>query len=276
MRSWPASSWSLAMLAEMIFGVFLAMLTLILLAFVVGQAAAAQGADGRRAGACPRASAEAGRAGLVAGVLYAPLLVPILREMRAGYELAGWGDAEKLSVDLLGLVTPTALHPLGGDWVDTLAPGAGGDGALCRREHRLPGLGSAWRWPWWAASLYRKRLAAWITGAARLCRPLPGTAAADQRPVSLRPRWAGDHRAAALSPAALPAGGQGQPGAQPFQRRADAGAGGVGGASGPIGCLPSLPGSWGHGAEGVGAAAACFRAARRPARSSSIGRCRCP
>ena len=53
-------------------------------------------------------------------LLYLPVLVPVVGEMFGGYELAGWGDAEKLSVDLMGLVTLTALHPLGGDWVETL------------------------------------------------------------------------------------------------------------------------------------------------------------
>ncbi|MGC9333240.1 MAG: hypothetical protein ACP5JJ_03770, partial [Anaerolineae bacterium] len=105
----------LAMLAEMLFGVFLAMLSLILLACLLGRQARRQ-----IAGGWPALVRRLVVLGLVAGVLYAPLLVPVLREMFGGYKLAGWGDAEKLSVDLVGLVTPTALHPLGGDWAATL------------------------------------------------------------------------------------------------------------------------------------------------------------
>lgn len=49
---------------------------------------------------------------------YWPVLIPILREfLFEGYELKGWGDALKLSTDLLGFFTPTALHPgLGIGW----------------------------------------------------------------------------------------------------------------------------------------------------------------
>jgi hypothetical protein len=103
---------ALAMLAEMIFGVFLALLTLIVLLFALARREAAGGAR-RLAGRLAVLAA-------VAGLLYLPVLIPVLREMAAGYELAGWGDAQKLSVDLVGLVTPTALHPLGGDWETAL------------------------------------------------------------------------------------------------------------------------------------------------------------
>ena len=54
--------------------------------------------------------------------LWLPVLVPILRELLGGgYGLHGWGDSLKLSVDLLGFVTPTALHPIWGRaWEPTL------------------------------------------------------------------------------------------------------------------------------------------------------------
>jgi hypothetical protein len=142
---------ALAMLNEMIFGVFLAILSAILLAFALA----------RR----PGRAAVARRLALmvlVAALLYAPVLLPILREMAAGYELAGWGDAEKLSVDLLGLVTPTALHPLGGDWETALRQAREGTGRF--RDVNTVFLG-------WAglalaalgAFAYRRRLAAWTT-----------------------------------------------------------------------------------------------------------------
>lgn len=103
------------MLCEMIFGVFLAMLTLVVLAFVLGRRARSSVAGGWRS-----LLGRLAVVGLVALLIYGPVLVPVLGEMFGGYELASWGDAEKLSVDLAGLVTPTALHPLGGDWQTTL------------------------------------------------------------------------------------------------------------------------------------------------------------
>ncbi len=108
---------ALALLCEMVFGVFLAMLTLIVLWFAWR--------DRRRAvqrGPRWLLWGQLGLIAVVAGVLYAPVLVQILREMSAGYGAAGWGDATKLSADLVGLVTPTALHPLGlgGEWETVL------------------------------------------------------------------------------------------------------------------------------------------------------------
>lgn len=63
----------------------------------------------------------AGTAG-VAAVLWSPLLVPLVREqLSQDYLLQGWGDSLRLSVDLLGFVTPTALHPLWGQpWPQAL------------------------------------------------------------------------------------------------------------------------------------------------------------
>ena len=147
----------LAMLCEMIFGVFLGMLTLIVLAFAAGRKGRAEVAGGWRA-LLRRLLVM----GLVVTFLYLPVLAPILGEMFGGYELAGWGDAEKLSVDLLGLVTPTALHPLGGNWVETLRQTQEGTSRF--QDVNTVFLG-------WAslalavvgAVRYRRRLAAWIS-----------------------------------------------------------------------------------------------------------------
>jgi hypothetical protein len=147
----------LAMLCEMIFGVFLGMLTLILVAFALARRRRGEIAGG--------ASALLGRLlmmGLVATLLYLPVLVPILSEMFGGYELTGWGDAEKLSVDLVGLVTPTALHPLGGDWAQTLQQTREGTSRF--RDVNTVFLG----WAGLALAIvgairYRRRLVAWIT-----------------------------------------------------------------------------------------------------------------
>ncbi len=147
----------LAMLCEMIFGVFLGLLTLILLAFALGLRRRAEVAGG-----WPSLLRRLVVMAVVAAILYLPVLLPILGEMLAGYELAGWGDAEKLSVDLVGLVTPTALHPLGGDWVATLQQTREGTSRF--RDVNTVFLG-------WAglvlaavgAVRFRRRLAAWIT-----------------------------------------------------------------------------------------------------------------
>ncbi|MBC8448565.1 MAG: hypothetical protein H8D78_12530 [Chloroflexi bacterium] len=114
---------TLAVLAEMIFGVFLGIFTLLVLVFSV-----------RRSGLGVRSSALGVRRwnlkpllgliiiGVTVAVLWSPVLVPIGREFASGeYALEGWGDAVKLSGDLVGMFTPAALHPLGGgDWVREL------------------------------------------------------------------------------------------------------------------------------------------------------------
>lgn len=106
-------------LTEMTFGLFLALALLILLPF--------QWANQRAAGGTPLPTwrdtlVKLGVAGLVALVVSSYLLVPVVRELvQGGYQLEGWGDALKLSSDLVGLVTPVTLHPLWGeDWVQTL------------------------------------------------------------------------------------------------------------------------------------------------------------
>ena len=60
--------------------------------------------------------------GVVAFVLWAPALIPILIAFaHADYDLKGWGDALILSTDLRGWFTPTVFHPLfGGDIVREL------------------------------------------------------------------------------------------------------------------------------------------------------------
>ena len=148
---------ALAMLCEMIFGVFLAIFSLILLAFLLSRRERATVAGG-----LPALLKRLLVLGLVAILLYSPVLVPVLREMFGGYELAGWGDAEKLSVDLLGFITPTALHPLGGDWVETLQQTREGTSRFSDVNTVFLG------WTGLALAVvgavcYRRRLAAWIT-----------------------------------------------------------------------------------------------------------------
>jgi len=115
-----------AALAEMIFAVFLALLTLVLVVATeawkgVGSAARSEATPSRLMGWATLGGRLA-LLGLVAALIWGPALVPIVREfVRGDYALEGWGEGLKLSVDLLGFVTPTALHPLWGeDWTRAL------------------------------------------------------------------------------------------------------------------------------------------------------------
>lgn len=113
-RWWPYAvlagiAFALAAYTEMTFALFLALFALVI---VLGD---------RRLG-LSRLAARLGAAAAAALLAYAPLLYYVLREsLLGGYALRGWGDSVRLSVDLLGLVTPTALQPLwGSDWVAEL------------------------------------------------------------------------------------------------------------------------------------------------------------
>ena len=107
-----------AALAEMIFAVFLTLFALVTLLTY-----APHGEGWRqRWRAYARGIGPLGLMVLVAVGVWSPLLIPILREMLTGhYILKGWGESIKLSVDVLGFLTPTALHPLWGrDWAHAL------------------------------------------------------------------------------------------------------------------------------------------------------------
>ncbi len=93
---------ALSALAEMIFASFLALLSLTIVLAMWRALKVRWAALGRLA-----------LAGLVAALLWSPVLVPIAREfLRGDYALEGWGESIKLSSDLVGLVTPTELNPL--------------------------------------------------------------------------------------------------------------------------------------------------------------------
>jgi hypothetical protein len=107
---------AMAVLAEMIFGVFLGIFTLLAVALELSR---------RRE--WPARRLVRTLVGLVVvavtvALLWSPVLVPIARAFASGeYALEGWGEAVKLSSDLVGMFTPTSLHPLwGGDWVQEL------------------------------------------------------------------------------------------------------------------------------------------------------------
>ncbi len=98
-----------ALLNEMIFGVFLAMLGLLAMAITWRQAT--RGWFARLLAAV-----------LVAALLWAPVGIPVVQTLLStDFVLTGWGDALKLSADLFSFTSPTALHPLWGpDWVTEL------------------------------------------------------------------------------------------------------------------------------------------------------------
>ena len=100
---------TLALLSEMIFGVFLLFLTVIYLLFARRE---------MNWGLMKRLALLVA----VVVVTYFPLGYPIVRDLlSADYALQGWGHSENLLVDLFGFTTPTALHPLlGGDWAPEL------------------------------------------------------------------------------------------------------------------------------------------------------------
>jgi hypothetical protein len=121
-----------ALLAEMIYGVFLLFLTLILLFFELRAGKAPQPASyvpSSRGHLMYRLSPGGYRLlsmipplavmALTVAILWSPVMIPILRSFSQGdFALVGWGEGLKLSADLFGWFTPTPLHPIFGadDW----------------------------------------------------------------------------------------------------------------------------------------------------------------
>ncbi|MGC8837574.1 MAG: interleukin-like EMT inducer domain-containing protein [Anaerolineae bacterium] len=116
---------TLALLCEMIFGVFLALLTVVYVAVALRQGTARGLHPLPGLGRVPSWVGLVGKLAvlaLAAAVTYSPVLVYAVPELRRGYMLSGWGHADRLSADLLSFVTPTALNPLWGqDWTKHLA-----------------------------------------------------------------------------------------------------------------------------------------------------------
>jgi hypothetical protein len=114
---------ALCLLTDMLYGVLIALMAgVLLLDWWLGYRR--QRRAGATAPAVPwtRALGRLAAMVAVAAVLSAPLLVPTVREgLDADYAVEGWGMSDQLSADLVGLVTPTDLHPLwGDDWEATL------------------------------------------------------------------------------------------------------------------------------------------------------------
>ncbi len=154
-RPWQAAAAAgvtlfLALLSEMFFGVFLLLLSLLALAFAPHRVVWSRGMA-----ACGAVLS------LTAAVLYAPVGYFIARDILAGQGLnfPGWGYADLLSADLVGLFTPTALQTLlGARFQDVRARFTDVNTAFM--GYAVPLLALA------AAIAYRRRLAMWIAGAA--------------------------------------------------------------------------------------------------------------
>lgn len=144
---------AMALLEEVTFGVFWAMLLPFLLAF-----------EWRR-----RAPGWLTRfllLGAVAALVSAPLVVPVaLASLNSDYALQGWGDAFKLSADLWSFTTPVALHPFfGHDWVRELRAVQEGNARFADVNTVFVGV-AALLLTVLASLRFRRRLAAWLLGA---------------------------------------------------------------------------------------------------------------
>ncbi|MCB9143689.1 MAG: hypothetical protein H6646_15600 [Anaerolineales bacterium] len=125
---------ALCLLTDMLFGVLLGLMAAVILLvwwWQRRQQPAEQSTPGVRTLLGKLAMMAA-----LAAVISAPLLIPTVREgLNADYAVEGWGHSEKLSADLVGMVTPTDLHPLFGEdrepsgtgWVDSLRAVETGD-----------------------------------------------------------------------------------------------------------------------------------------------------
>jgi len=108
---WAGIFLTLTLSCEMTYGIFLAIFTLVYLLFT-----------SRKKILDIQLAKRLGLLIITFLLTYCPMIYFVFKEMLyGGYTLEGWGDALKLSTDLLGFFTPTKLHPLwGGDWAKEL------------------------------------------------------------------------------------------------------------------------------------------------------------
>jgi len=108
---WAGIFLTLTLSCEMTYGIFLAVFTIVYLLFT-----------SRKKIFNIQFVKRLGLLAITFLLSYSPMLYFVFREMlHGGYTMEGWGDALKLSTDLLGFFTPTKLHPFwGGDWVREL------------------------------------------------------------------------------------------------------------------------------------------------------------
>lgn len=122
---------ALCLLTDMLYGVILALMAGVLLAdWWLRQRSARRAGQGTETSTAWRRLGQLAIVGGLAALLSAPLLLPTVREgLNADYAVEGWGMADQLSADLVGLVTPTELHPVwgSGDWEASLRAVQTGD-----------------------------------------------------------------------------------------------------------------------------------------------------
>jgi hypothetical protein len=114
---------ALCLLTDMLYGVLIALMAgVLLLDWWLGYRRQRRAGQAAQAIPWTRALGRLAAMVAVAALLSAPLLIPTVREgLDADYAVEGWGMSDQLSADLVGLVTPTDLHPLwGDDWEATL------------------------------------------------------------------------------------------------------------------------------------------------------------
>ncbi|MBM3129612.1 MAG: hypothetical protein FJ009_13420 [Chloroflexi bacterium] len=98
-------------------------------------------------------------------LFFSPLLLPLFNEIfLSGYQLPGWGHAEKLLVDLAGLLTPTSLHPLNRQWVQELDAVRQGNSRFVDVNTVFLGYATL-ALALLGALIYRKKLGVWIVAA---------------------------------------------------------------------------------------------------------------
>ena len=110
---------ALCLLTDMLYGVLIALMAgVLLLDWWLGYRRQRRAGQAAQAIPWTRTLGRLAAMVAVAALLSAPLLIPTVREgLDADYAVEGWGMSDQLSADLVGLVTPTNLHPLwGGDW----------------------------------------------------------------------------------------------------------------------------------------------------------------
>ena len=113
---WAGLFMALNGLAEMITALFLAIFTaIVLLIIVIAWLTRRNMRAGTPKATLPSLIVMLVLTGVAAFIIWSPALLPILNQfLTSDFSLEGWGEAIPLSVDALGFLKPTVLHPLWG------------------------------------------------------------------------------------------------------------------------------------------------------------------
>ncbi len=114
----------------------------------------------------PRLLTQLSLMGVVVALLYLPVLLPVLNELLfADYTLKGWGDAQKLSADLLGFVSPSALSSWAGlNWNQELTNVVQGKSRFSDVNTLFVGYATL-ALALAGAAAYRRKVSLWVIGA---------------------------------------------------------------------------------------------------------------